>query len=688
MFGKLLPGAALALSVASLSACSGSGSSVPEAPGAQFTNATPSNGSGATLSQSAPRSALAGQIHANARGAAYDDAVLNDKALAYFKLSDTGNQLIDSVTGQSAGSYGSNTKHDGVALTSDGGSSSVFPGGYADPADEAIAMPATELQVPKAVSVEAWFIEPALQPNQYIGLAGYGSNAKGYPPYGLHIDGNTLEFDVHPQNGGMNVYSPLVQPGMAHHAVGTYDGKTVALYLDGQLVQAAHTQGQFTYPNKGFSMGGSIGSQAPAFNGSVQDVSVYAYALSPTQVQNHYLLGAATPMGAETPRTAQSFIDSIGVNTHFEAPPYSQHTAATIALLQQSGIRHIREGMVGSAIAPVNQLAQLGVKSIFVTTLDDSDQMIESWPSNVPNAFEGYEGPNEPDLLGGQWAKNTRAFMQRLYSDVKGTPALSGYPVGAPALTSHQQELGDLSGYIDYGNMHDYFALYNPGTPGWGNYGPYGFYGSLAYNMNVAAIVSGSKSIVSTETGYDSEPNGGQNALDYATDAKYVTRTYFLHYNAGVARTYDYEFLDQDNSHKPFTSDGFVDLDLQPKPSYKDMQAIISQLSDAGTFAPTPLTYQLTGDLANVCHTLLEKSDGTYYIALWIEVPSWDVNHGHPIQVQPQTIGIKTQNVMHAASVMVLDDSGNATTSTLSGMPGTSVSLPVTDRISIVKLTP
>ncbi len=593
------------------------------------------------------------------------------------------------MTGKAAGTYGSGVKHGGMALTTDGGASAVFPGGQAVPANEAIAMPATVLQVSKAVSVEAWFVEPALQPQQYIGLAVYGSDGNGYPPYGLHIDGNTLEFDVHPQNGGMNVYSPLLQSNTIYHAVGTYDGKTVSLYLDGQLVESSGTQGQFAYAHNGFSMGGSVASSAPAFTGGVSDVSVYGYALSAAQVEHHYLLGAATPMVPQTPGTAQSFVDSIGVNTHFEAPPYSQNTPATIALLEQSGIRHIREGMVGSIVDTLNQLAGAGIHADFTTTIDDSDQTIKQWPLKVPTSFESYEGPNEPDLMGGHWVRETRAFMQRLYADVKGDPHLQGYPVLAPALTSKENELGDMSAYVDYGNMHDYFALYNPGTPGWGGYSPNGFYGSLSYNMGQAAIVSGSKPIMSTETGYDSQPGGGQNSLDYATDAKYITRTYFLHYDAGVPRTFVYEFLDQDKSQKPFTDDGFVDLNMQPKPSYRDLQAITADLSDTGgSFSPAPLTYRLTGNLANVRQTLLQKSNGTYYIALWLETPGWDVNHGRPLKVPPQTVTITTQNMMQSATVMVLDDLGNATTINLAGMPGTSVSLSVTDRISIVALTP
>jgi len=620
--------------------------------------------------------------------AAYDATVLNDKALAFFRLNDSGSQLVDSVTGLSAGTYGSSVRLGGVSLTSDGGSTAIFGGGPALPNSEAIATPATGLQVVNAVSVEAWFSEPALQSRQYIGLAAYGSNATGWQPYGLHISGNTIEFDVHPRNAGMNVYGPLLQAGVTHHAVGTYDGSNVSLYLDGELVAAKHVQGQFIYHTNGFSIGGSIGSVAPAFNGTVGDVAVYGYALSAAQVKNHYIAGATTSMVAEKPGAANAFVDSIGVNTHFSQWPYiGSNQSTTEALLAASGIRHIREGMVGSTIASVNRLAASGVRAEIVPSINATDAELKSWPSYIPSAFEAYEGPNEPNYLGSNWVALTRAFMQRLSADVRGTPALQGFPVIAPAVSSGQAQMGDLSAYVDYGNMHDYFATFNPGTMGWGSVHAAGVYGSLTYNMNMAGLISGSKPVVATETGYGSTTSGGSGYLDNATAAKYITRTYFVHYNAGVARTFVYEFLDQNSSGKPFTNNGLVDLSLQPKPSYKALHAIIADLSDAGSsFTPAPLVYQMSGNLANVRHTLLQKANGTYYLALWLEVPSWSGTQ--PRSVAPQSITVTTRNGMTSTSVMQLDDSGNASVTSLAGVPGHSVSLPVTDRISILQLTP
>jgi len=394
-------------------------------------------------------------------------------------------------------------------------------------------------------------------------------------------------------------------------------------------------------------------------------------------------------MASEVPSASNSFIGSIGVVTHLTQGPYTGPQEATVLnLLIASGIRHIRDGMVGGLIPAVRRLAANGVRTTFTTDLNMTDATIKSWPGTVGYAFEAYEGPNEPNYLPGNWAARTRTFMRRLYADVKGTPALATYPILAPAVSGGETQLGNLSQFVDYGNMHDYFAIYNPGTPGWGGYHPpYGVYGSLSYNMNLAATNSGSRRIIATETGYGCTPSGSSAYLDDATAAKYLTRTYFVHYNAGVARTFTYEFLDQDATGRVFTNNGFVDLTMHPKPSYKALHSIISFLDDPGAaFAPKALTYQVTGNLTNVRHTLMQKSDGTYYLALWIEVPSW--SKGHAYAIPSQDLSIVTRNTMNSASVMQLDDAGNVRIVKLGGMPGHKIGLPVTDRISIVELNP
>lgn len=397
-------------------------------------------------------------------------------------------------------------------------------------------------------------------------------------------------------------------------------------------------------------------------------------------------------MGAETPTRAASLIDSIGVNTHFDhQTPYDGPEFPAIAkLLVNSGIKHIRDGTNTQSqyIARLTYLAQSGIRTTIVTRPDLKDALIQSYPSMIPNSMEAYEGPNEPDRgKDPSWPATIRAFMQRLHDDVKSDAAVAHYPIVAPAVTSSHELLGDINAYVDYGNTHDYFSTYNPGTRGWGNRHPAGIYGSLSYNMNLARVISGSKPIESTETGYGSTPSGTPQLLDYVTDGKYIPRLYFVQYNAGIVRTFVYEFLDPDKSGRLYRNFGLIDADLKPKPAYNAVKAVIADLADASTsFAATPLTYEIAGDYRHVQHTLLQKSDGSYYLALWLEVPSW--KNGAPIAVGPQTVRLVTKKPMSAISVLRLGDDGNPSTSLLSHDSAHGIPLRVTDSVSIIKLVP
>ena len=96
----------------------------------------------------------------------------------------------------------------------------------------------------------------------------------------------------------------------------------------------------------------------------------------------------------------------------------------------------------------------------------------------------------------------------------------------------------------------------------------------------------------------------------------------------GVTRAYKYEFLDL----KP--DPGFTDMECHfglvrtngtPKPSFVALKNLIRLLSDPGAaFTPGKLQYQLAGATNAIHHTLLQKRDGTFWLALFQEVVSFD----------------------------------------------------------------
>ncbi len=300
-------------------------------------------------------------------------------------------------------------------------------------------------------------------------------------------------------------------------------------------------------------------------------------------------------------------------------------------------------------------------------------------------AIESVGGPNEPDLSGDtNWVADTRAFQQMLYATVKGSPATARLPVVGPSLTSVGAELalGDLSSFLDLGSMHDYYDAYNPGTTGWGSLSSYGIYGSMAYNLAICKIVDGTKPILSTESGYNSvtSDTGG---VDGQTLARYIPRLYLEHFLHGIPRSNLYEFYDEPGAGTSADS-GLVSADNVPKPSYYAVQSLIALLADPGSaFVTQPLSYELSGDVTNVNHLLLQKRDGTYELVIWVETPSFDPIGKTDIAVPAQSVTITLPTQPSSARFSTIGDTGSLT-STAIAFSGGLTTIAIDDHVSIV----
>jgi hypothetical protein len=642
-------------------------------------------------------------------GGPYSSLVLAANPAAYYQLSDSGATLTDAGTNAINGTLGSSVVHNVQPLTSEPNVASGFPGGAYTLNGAGFVAPNANFQTGSGITVEAWIVESALNSSHTdVPLVAYGMSP-GYA-YELMIGAqNQLRFRVH--TGGPATYysaygaTPL-QPGKAYHVVGTYDGATVSVYVNGVLNGSISATGGLHYgsvapSSGGLVIGGAFGASNPLFGGDAEDVALYQRSLASSDVAAHYNAGLATPALHETPAQADAFVDTIGVNTHFhyQGSAYTTNYATIKSMLLGSGIRHIREGLYGPSwltyYSELNDLAAAGVHSLLGASLGTSASDIATLPAQYyASSMEAFEGPNEPDLgTDPNWVADTRAFQKLLYTTLKANPATARYPVYAPAIVTAADatELGTLSGYVDDGNTHDYFGGYNPGNPGYGSIGPFGYYGSVSFFENVAAQVSGAKPIVSTETGYNTSGAGNISQL---AEEKYALRTYFVHFNSGILRTYRYEMIDESTPGPPsmggsgFNYMGLLNSSLQPKPSYNALKGLIAALSDRGSsFAPTPLSYTLAGSITNLDHALLEKRDGTYCLALWLEVPSWNLQTMSDISVPAQSIQLRLPFNPASASLTTFNAGGNAASAALAFASGTA-SVPVADQIVLIQFHP
>jgi len=286
---------------------------------------------------------------------------------------------------------------------------------------------------------------------------------------------------------------------------------------------------------------------------------------------------------------------------------------------------------------------------VFVTSPTESDGVLLDWPSRVNGEFEGYEAPNEWDANGGAgWAKTLATFTAHLYAVVKSSSATSSYPVIGPSLTSAQSYATlsataksrgiNLSGACNYSNLHNYPGGRNPGTAGWSADG----YGSIAYNLNLAHSIWPDKTAIATETGYYTL-NQGQ-GIPEVIEALYVPRLVLDQYRNGIVI-----------------------------------------LSDQGSaFTTRPLLYSLVTKDSTIHQLLMQKRDGTYYLALWRERQLYDVNTQTQVALGTSTVELTFANTPKLLETFQFENNGDVATASVSAV--SHLALQVSDAVLLLRI--
>ncbi|MGD0475938.1 MAG: LamG domain-containing protein [Candidatus Velthaea sp.] len=639
---------------------------------------------------------------------AYDAAILNDRAVAFYRMNDLTTILHDGAANPTPGSYGAADRLGAAGITSTDYTAVAFPGGNYAPSAVASVLPSAKLQ-PPIVSVEAW-VEPSVPntSNRSQPIVAYGRFSVGVP-YQLTITPiNQFLFCVKTATGAhVAIAKTTSWPGRIFHVVGTYDGSSVKLYINGVLEGQSAGSGVLNYgglyPTTGLAIGSGfdalVSEPIESYAGTIADVSIYNYALTPAQAMSHYLAGVLTPALTERPAAADAFVDSIGVDAplNYQGTAYDTQYTTVESLLIGSGIRHIRSGLVPGAPQTyynrLNELGRAGVHSELVTVGTETASQLQAYAALVPQSLEAYEGPNEPDLsTDPNWIADTRNFMLRLHTAIKGNAATAKFPIIGPSIVrpANAAALGDLSADLDYGNIHPYYGPYNPGNVGTGSISALGRVGSTQYYMNAGAQVSGPKPIFATETGFGTNLSIAGNVSELC-DGKETPRTYFMHFKSGIARTLTFQLIEQATAYGalgPFSYMGLLRQDLSPKPSYTALKSLIGLLSDKGSaFSTTPITYTIRGDVNNLQHLLMQKRNGLYYLALWLETPSWNAATNQDLAVPAQAITVTLPSTMRNGYLYQLNDLGQMSQSIAVLNHGTA-SVQVSDRVMVLAFQP
>ena len=168
----------------------------------------------------------------------------------------------------------------------------------------------------------------------------------------------------------------------------------------------------------------------------------------------------------------------------------------------------------------------------------------------------------------------------------------------------------------------------------------------------------------------------------------YTPRLVMEYFRLGVKRSYIYELLNEDNvpglapKNRYF---GLLNKDFSPKPAYTSMKTLLRTLADTGgQFSTSPLSYTVNSS-TNLRQLTFQKSDGSYYVALWNPVAVWSGGpRGHDLYPAPAKATLKLP--FAAESVQVIDTAqGQTPVKTVRG--ASQVQLDVNASVQLVKVT-
>jgi hypothetical protein len=360
---------------------------------------------------------------------------------------------------------------------------------------------------------------------------------------------------------------------------------------------------------------------------------------------------------------AADFLNSIGVCTHMtqgEDDPAKVATALTYA-----GIREVRDD---GTMNPKTQQAFIDVHqssgarfSLLPVTGDIPASLQEYETLASAGALLAVEGPNEPNNFkvtyqGEQSSSKTSMpiarFQSDLYTAVKSDPKLAGIPVfhSSEAGGSQPDNCGlqfltipagagtlmpDATKFADYANTHNYVCGHNlkaitedniawnaedPLINGqwdgmWVEYGHtwwgHGFDGYPKDQLEKLPRVT-------TETGWKTVAGKGDDnsAISDQQQGRLFLNLYLDAFKRGWSDTFIYMLRDSPGQGYW----GLVHNDYTPKSSATCLHNLTTILADKSSdFVPRKLSYEIPSQPATVHDLLMQKSDGTFELAIWDE---------------------------------------------------------------------
>jgi hypothetical protein len=328
-------------------------------------------------------------------------------------------------------------------------------------------------------------------------------------------------------------------------------------------------------------------------------------------------------------RAADAFADSLGV--HLWVAEDKRRAPLVRERLLQLGVRHVthvahHENSLDfvNAVAPPSVQDHVLLKDDRVSVAVIRRKLGDRLGSVQFNWRFGKDWQTRL-TIDPAWAAGVRTGVEGLWRSVKDDPALAGIVVVGPSVRYPYDValVGDLSPWVDMGAFDPRNAPARPGVP------------YLDEELAGMRRAFADKPLVASKIVYCT--GGGVRDVSETVQAKYLTRALLEHFNRGIVRTFvDGLFDRQPSKRKMENQCGLVRTDGSPKPAFTALARLLAVTSDPGPVQPPAerLRYRVLQAPPELHRVLLQKRDGRFLIALWLEIDSGDHDQRRAVVVE------------------------------------------------------
>jgi hypothetical protein len=154
----------------------------------------------------------------------------------------------------------------------------------------------SELEPTKEITLSAWINADDLE--KYAGDNGkQQAIIRKTSNYILYVyddttSQNNIDFYLYGPNTRLSYATSNLSNNTWYHLVATYDGSDMRLYVDGKEVNSTSTSGDVSTSANHLGIGRAIGAADSFFDGQIDEVKVFGYALTQHQVRSLHNEGA------------------------------------------------------------------------------------------------------------------------------------------------------------------------------------------------------------------------------------------------------------------------------------------------------------------------------------------------------------------------------------------------------------